>query len=452
MKSISPTRKESAWLTAAAAIAVLAPAFAFSGPAFSDNAAEPDERLVLAHTAPISAADFDIVQVTGTGRPAEVSEAAAQDAERYSANKGNPTVSAIDLANEAAFAVAATAIEMSFPGNFVKAGISSDADSSYNYYIQLVSAPDEKVLNELKALNGITEIRFGGIKLDGDAQATASSAALRALGELDVAVSGVGSAGLNDAGSGIKVKFASSQDLTTEDLDRVLAVLTATVRKATGNQDLQVEVQLVDAESRNLLANTVIGGRDLWSGGLVQCTGGFTAVRNGVRGMVTARHCPDTMTYRNVAGIIQYVDHADPSGTDVVDLQFHRTLSGHTTDNRFQWSETTTDLRSVLSWANPVDNQFVCANGILSGFDCTNVDDPDTCFSADWPGPTGIVQICRIATTTTNIIDHTDSGGPWFSANTAIGITSGFNSSADTSFFTRIRALPVYLHADVLTQ
>jgi hypothetical protein len=87
--------------------------------------------------------------------------------------------------------------------------------------------------------------------------------------------------------------------------------------------------------------------------------------------------------------------------------------------------------RVVTSVARPVEGQDVCNYGRATGHKCTKVADPSTCQSFPIVG-----VVCRQVRTVQHVTDDTDSGGPWFSGNTALGIHTGECLSGGGSCFT----------------
>lgn len=402
-------------------------------------------------TEPVPAEPLDGMIVKGTGTPVVADEGVTEGARQYSSQPGNEQIAPEVLAAQEEFAGAAMEVEEAHPDLFVHAKINEASDKAEaDFLLQLTSAPTPDITRVLSKISGDTEIRFGGTPLNSDTQSTASGAALKALRASDAVLPGTGLAGLNEARSGIRVTFALQRELNDEELAALHGAVTQAVREATGLPDLGVEFVEIPPVPSELNA-AVIGGRFLHDGSVPSCTAGFTAVRNGQRGLVTARHCrPNNLTYRGVAGIIQYVTDATPYQGNVVDLEFYRTLSPHTTDARFQ-RRNANELYTVTNRVNPVQNQTVCLNGIVTRFICDKVSlDTNICYDTDsWPG-VPLVTICRVVRTNNWIGDSGDSGGPWFNGNTAFGIHSGGAWSG--SLFTRIGAVSTFLDANLIMQ
>ncbi|WP_377322167.1 hypothetical protein ACFJIY_22810 [Pimelobacter simplex] len=189
------------------------------------------------------------------------------------------------------------------------------------------------------------------------------------------------------------------------------------------------------------------GGRALRlaSDGTFVCTGGFTAMRNGVLGLITARHCPNGLTY-NRNPILTFVTGASTTATGgVIDLQFHRFDAGTEVDPVFRASgRTASDDRTVRAVANAPVGSGVCAWGAAGGYDCARVDQVNVCRNGFGDG----VDRCGLDRATSEITVAGDSGGPWFFGDTARGTLTGAINGHD--YFTRIGRVANNLDAEVL--
>ena len=193
--------------------------------------------------------------------------------------------------------------------------------------------------------------------------------------------------------------------------------------------------------------STVQGGRPLCLGGSPDCTAGFTAVRNGNRGVLTAKHCPNTLTYMGEANVITFGAGASSAPNGMIDLQFYRTLSPHSTNAQFRATGMSSgDDRAVTQVGNPTVGSPVCKWGHTSGYGCSSVAEVDVCVTYSTDGKAR----CGLARSASAIIQPGDSGGPWFYSSTARGITAATNASY--SYFTQIGRASTYLDATVLQQ
>jgi streptogrisin C len=228
-------------------------------------------------------------------------------------------------------------------------------------------------------------------------------------------------------------------------LDVVLETAETAAEQASGLKELPVDFIELGEVGRFTPEETVKGGKQFYDpNGNDNCTTGFTARRNGVLGVVTARHCPDNLQYVGVPGVTTFVANASNSANGIIDLQFHRTNAPHNTVAKFRYGGPD-DEATVLNVLNPVDNQTVCVHGIQTQNACSEVLNPNTCFDA-----TTSLTYCGQVIMKDWITGGGDSGGPWFFLNTAFGIHS--TGSQRGSTFTRIGTVANNLDATVLQQ
>jgi hypothetical protein len=219
------------------------------------------------------------------------------------------------------------------------------------------------------------------------------------------------------------------------------------VAAASVDGKLPVQINITRRDQASRTEATVEGGRDLniADSNAPECTGGFTVSRSGEKGMVTAQHCANGLRYNGALGVIQYVTAARDSKSGHTDLQYHRTLSGNSTNNQFRATGTAaSDDRTVAAAANPVSGQVACHWGRTTGYSCSYVDSTNYCETYS-----GFGTACNLDSTTADISDGGDSGGPWFYGSDAIGVHSGA-ASGYYSLFTRISAINDFLDATVL--
>lgn len=172
--------------------------------------------------------------------------------------------------------------------------------------------------------------------------------------------------------------------------------------------------------------DTILGG-----GALSTCTAGWpvnTQANPSVVGVTTAAHCGNNQDYFG-RDVLEYVAAMTSTRGDV---QWHRAY-GEAIDNGFYTTSSTT--RAVTAAADPLVNQTLYRYGRTTG------QENDTVFG------TGR---CRGNYCGLVVMDHDeassgDSGGPWFSGNTAYGVHSGACYRSGTSgslgdCFTPVRA------------
>jgi len=345
----------------------------------------------------------------------------------------------------AEFATVVDGIQESLPDAFVQAGVGTDEDPTP--WIVFTDAPTDTMLDELAGLPMDVDVLYGAPAGYAELEQAVSTLASALDSQPGVVSAGAGVVGHGDAiqayyalDNGVAGREAATdtEKLETAALDKVAA--------ASVDGKLPVSVDIIQKVRASRTQATVEGGRDLntASTNAAECTGGFTVSRGGEEGMVTAQHCANGLRYNGALGVIQYVTAARNSKSGHTDLQFHRTLSGNSTNHQFRATGTTSsDDRTVAAAANPVSGQVACHWGRTSSYNCSNVASTNYCESySGWIA-------CNLNSTTADISQGGDSGGPWFYGSNAIGVHSGAVTGSH-SLFTRISAINDFLDATVL--
>jgi len=201
--------------------------------------------------------------------------------------------------------------------------------------------------------------------------------------------------------------------------------------------------------TRVVLQDTGLTGHDSSAyhyGGeaLSTCTSGFVVRRNSdnFRGIAFAEHCGagsitddgDALTYIN--------DHYGTHG----DMQW-RYGPDYEADDFYSGNSTTTEVnrRDVSSYGIATEGQTLCLNGKTTHNHCQQVRQVSVCSS----GACNLVQMGNRSAA------GGDSGGPWFSGNTAYGIHHGSHCDPfcpyDRDLFTRADRLDDGLGVTVAT-
>jgi hypothetical protein len=435
-------RRVLALLASLAVTAGLTVAVAGSARGGTENTAVLVPGDVPVRAAPASVGTF---RVTGTGRSAQaLDEATMQDLTRFAKQNGRD-LSAVVAAHQGIheFSAYITKLEEATPDTFVRAGLSTEGAGNW---VQFTAKPGADIVAELARLPVDTEVQYGAPasskELADLAYALTTSLAarpdvIRSAGTrydykrrvLRLQYAPVGGAQLSRQGSVVQEAL--------------------TAGAAGGQLPLDVVPEL-DADRNTVAERTVEGGRDLnrASNGAAECTAGFTARRYGNAGVLTARHCRNALKYGPTSGIISTSPGQTPN--DAIDLQFHRTLTenGHSTNKQFRaTSRQAGGDRTVTAVANSPVGSAVCHWGRTTGYDCSYVDDTDTCQAMLVNGV--IHRYCGLDVTRQDISAGGDSGGPWYLGNTARGVHSGGQDSVE-SYFTRIGRVRVHLNATVL--
>jgi streptogrisin C len=430
-------------LAAVAALAATTALFA-AGPASAAERTTVDSQSLPAAGVPVRAMPTSVgtFVVAGTGQSASaLDDATMQDLATY-AEESRRDLSAVVAAHQGIHELSAylTKLEQTRPDMFVRAGLATVGGAA-GYWIQFTAKPSADIVAELERLPVDTEVQYG---------APASSKELADLAHTLTTSLAAHPDVIRSAGTGydherrvLRLQYAPVAGTQPNTLGSVLQkALTA----GTIGGQLPIDVVLeVDVDRAGVTEATVQGGRDLdLTSGAPHCTAGFTALRNGNRGVLTARHCNDALIYGNTAGVIS----TNPAQTanDAIDFQFHRTLTenGHSTNKQFRaTSRQTSGDRTVTGVANAPIDSVVCHWGRTSGYRCSTVADTDTCQTLSGQ------QFCGLDVTDDDVSEGGDSGGPWFFGNTARGGHTGAFSGVE-SYFTRISRVQSALDATVL--
>ena len=158
---------------------------------------------------------------------------------------------------------------------------------------------------------------------------------------------------------------------------------------------------------------------------------------NGVKGILTAAHCTDTISYLGVNLPFQNSAYGGP-----FDFQWHtapgfdvRNLAYDGTNNRYIFSTKHHDNQAIGSW--------VCKHGAATGYTCGYISDknydPGANFTADF---------IRVHRDGVDLSSGGDSGCPWFFSNIAYGVHTG--GIGDDSYYMAVNYID-FLGLSVLT-
>ncbi len=153
------------------------------------------------------------------------------------------------------------------------------------------------------------------------------------------------------------------------------------------------------------------------------CTAGFVVTDGARTGIVTAAHCPDTLTYRSPGGGDIPLDYVGQWGWSYQDVQVH--VSEAAQEPLFFANTDKTALRKLTgarSRASTRAGDIVCHRGETSGYSCALVKMVDYAPPGDLcGGPCAAVWVAVEGPTCRG----GDSGGPAFTGTTAFGIVKG---------------------------
>ena len=186
-----------------------------------------------------------------------------------------------------------------------------------------------------------------------------------------------------------------------------------------------VRLRILDAAVKDLSigGGSRVEGTDPANGRRYACTTGFV-VTDGMRtGVVTAAHCPDTLTYFDPDGEQIPLDFVGQWGVGYQDVQVH--VSSRAESPLFFADSSKSARRMLTGWRNRTSTRAgdaVCKRGETTGYSCSQVELTDFAPPGDLcAGPCDPVWVtvagpsCRSG----------DSGGPIFNGTVAFGITKG---------------------------
>ncbi|MBO1901984.1 hypothetical protein J4H92_08485 [Leucobacter weissii] len=313
--------------------------------------------------------------------------------------------------------------------------------------LSLTDAPSDGLIKILGDLPFNTALRYGAplsdVELRG-LKSAAIEAVVDELGSIDVITE-------TSEDSAITVRFAlGAAKRYTSAIDP--EKLESKILNLTGYRDLPTTISFTPQPEGELVQSyaTVRGGKLLSTlvGGSVDCTSGFSVKRNGVNGLVTADHCPNTLYLNGQSGVISFVTNATNDGASHYDLQFHRTLGSNDTHPRFR-ANVGDDIRTVVGSSNPEKDEEVCMYGAgTKDKGCSDVILVNECLNDAQMNK----QYCGISAARHHISYFGDSGGPVFRNNTAKGIIKGaiFYKNGWRSTFTRIGLVGSRLDSTIL--
>ncbi len=196
-----------------------------------------------------------------------------------------------------------------------------------------------------------------------------------------------------------------------------------------------VRIRVLDREDRNLSVEggARVVGIDPADGKRYACTTGFV-VANGPRtGIVTAAHCPDSLTYIGPQGTRTELSFDGQWGWRHQDGQVHATPEAL---RPLFYADTAKTLLRTVTGSRPRAStragDFVCRRGETTGYSCGQVELVDYAPPGDLcGGPCDPVWV----TVPGPSCKGGDSGAPIFLGTTAFGIVKGGNYSRGTCNF-----------------
>ncbi|WP_199192681.1 chymotrypsin family serine protease [Allosphingosinicella deserti] len=188
---------------------------------------------------------------------------------------------------------------------------------------------------------------------------------------------------------------------------------------------LPARVRVLDRADQNsaVEGGARVEGLDAVTGNRGYCTTGFVVTDGARTGIVTAAHCPDTVTYFDPAGGKTVLPFGGQWGWSFQDVQLH--VSDLAQKPLF-YSDTKKTAARPLTGARKRTStragDFVCHRGERSGYSCADVELVDYAPPGDLcGGPCAPVWV----TVAGPSCGSGDSGGPVFTGGTAFGIVKG---------------------------
>jgi hypothetical protein len=186
-----------------------------------------------------------------------------------------------------------------------------------------------------------------------------------------------------------------------------------------------VRIRVTDAPDNNM---SIEGGGRVEgphpdTGQRVYCTTGFVVTDGARRGVLTAAHCPDTLSYRDPEGGDIPLTFVGGWGAQYQDVQVHVSAAPH---RAIFYGDTAKRaprrLEGARSRAGTRAGETVCHRGETTGYSCAEVDLVDYAPAGELcGGPCDPVWVTVAGPTCRG----GDSGGPVFRGGTAFGILKG---------------------------
>lgn len=367
-----------------------------------------------ASAAPVAAgAGIDPAQAPPAQIVQRPAEAVAQDAGEYARQFGVPLAEAIRRLRAQEESVAATdRIRARYQDRL--AGISIEHLPDYRIVVLL--AGDEPVPDET--------VRAGGINVPIVYRTGAAATGETIVSAIRTHADTIRAQLPNAVGMGLDPRTGEFVLMVRRaDADR--HGLAEIERRLKEGLQLPARVRLLDRpdENASLEGGARVEGRDAVSGRPGYCTTGFVVTDGARTGIVTAAHCPDTVTYFDPAGGKTELSFGGQWGWSFQDVQLHVTPDAQ---KPLFYADTKKIAARPLTGARKRQStragDFVCHRGERTGYSCAEVELVDYAPPGDLcGGPCAPVWV----TVAGPSCGSGDSGGPVFSGGTAFGIVKG---------------------------
>jgi len=160
-----------------------------------------------------------------------------------------------------------------------------------------------------------------------------------------------------------------------------------------------------------------------------RCTSGFVVTDGTRTAITTAAHCPDDLDHIAADGARTPLTMVGAWGARYQDVQIH--VGPDAMPPLFQAGSGVAGMRALATWRNRSSlraGDFVCHQGVTSGYSCAEIAVPDYAPPGDLcAGPCPATWVAVEGPTCA----HGDSGGPVFLGQTAFGLVKGGSYRAD---------------------
>jgi hypothetical protein len=186
---------------------------------------------------------------------------------------------------------------------------------------------------------------------------------------------------------------------------------------------LPAVVQVVRVEKHSTEVAEIYAGLELDLSRFVDpCTSGFAVQddSSGTLGILTAAHCApdpsvDTISYNGTVLPIQASAYG--GSRDVL----WATVPGFTAQNLMYDGTQTRYVLGTKGRSQQTNGEYVCKYGVTTDYNCGYIDSKD--FRRQKAGQSWSSTWILVDKPGEHLVRPGDSGGPWFSGNTAYGIT-----------------------------
>lgn len=344
-------------------------------------------------------------------------EALAQDAAEYARHHGIEAGTALQrLRAESDSAGAMAEIRRTFADRLAGIAIVHQPD----FHLRVLLTGDAPVADRVIQAGGIAlPVRFRTGAAATVDQLAAAIARHRDGIDAMIDHSGIGV----DQRTGELIVIAGPEDFSEErPITRVTADLAALTR-------VPVRIRVLggaEAQDSGATGGRRVEGNEPSDGKRYFCTTGFVVTDGARTGIVTAAHCPDSLTYVDASGAQVPLEFVGGWGAQFQDVQVHVGAPAQQPVFRARDADRPQLARRLRAGTRA--GETVCHRGESSGYSCSEVDLTDF-------APPGTLCGGKCTPTWVTVSGPTcragDSGGPVFAGTTAFGIVKGSNYAPD---------------------